>query len=57
VRPLGFERVLNLNVVKAKGRPSGSLNKKKSKKAKNSSIERDSLYYEVFFAEVTGDSS
>jgi hypothetical protein len=57
MRPSGFERVLNPNVVKAKGRPSGSLNKKKSKKAKNSSIERDFLYHEVFLAEVTENSS
>jgi hypothetical protein len=57
VRPPGFERVLNPNVVKAKGRPSGSPNKKKSNKAKKSTTERDSSRHEVLLAEVTGDGS
>jgi hypothetical protein len=57
MRPPDFKRVLNPNIVKAKGRPSGSPNKKKSKKAKNSSTERDSSHHKILFAEVTGDSN
>lgn len=57
VRPSGFERVLNPNVVKAKGRPSGAPNKKKSNKTKKSTTERDSSQHEVLLAEVTGNGS
>jgi hypothetical protein len=57
VRPPSFKRVLNPNIVKAKGRLSGFPNKKKSKKAKKSSIERDFSYHEILFTEVTRDSN
>jgi hypothetical protein len=40
VRPEGFERMLNLNMIKVKGRPPEAPNKKKSNKVM-STIERN----------------
>jgi hypothetical protein len=55
-RPEGFERVLNLNMIKIKGRPSGAPNKKKSNKVM-SIIKRDFSQHKVVFAAMTGDGS
>jgi hypothetical protein len=48
--------VLNPNMVKVKGRPSGAPNKKKSNKVM-STIERDFSQYEIVLAAMTGDGS
>jgi len=48
--------VLNPNIVKAKGRPPGAPNKKKSNKAM-STIERDSSQHEIVLAAITRNGS
>jgi hypothetical protein len=55
-RPEGFERVLNSNIIKIKGRFLGAPNKKKSNKAMLI-IKRDFSQYEVVLAAVMGDGN
>jgi hypothetical protein len=55
-RPESFERVLNPNMVKVKGRSLRAPNKKKSNKVM-STIKRDSSQHEVVLAAVTENGS
>jgi hypothetical protein len=48
--------VLNPNIIKVKGRPPGTPNKKKSNKAMLT-IERDSSQHEIILAAITGNGS